>query len=103
MNATEREFFAFDLSFPPNITDSQPSDADLWMLVATKVSNYHALGAMLGLKFRRVEMIEKKHRGDPVLINMVILTTWIEEETKRPTTWVTLIRALRDMGTKTSN
>ena len=69
------------LSFPPNITDSQPSDTDLWMLVATKVSNYHALGAMLGLKFRRVEMFKKKHRGDPVLINMAILTTRIEEKT----------------------
>ena len=70
------------------------------MLVATEVTDYHALGTMLGLKFRRVEMFEKKHRGDPVLINMTILTTWIEEETKMPTTWITLVQALSKMNMK---
>ena len=72
----------------------------MWTLVATEVSNYHALGAMLGLKFRQVEMIKKEQGGDPVLINMTILTTWIEEETKMPTTWLTLVQALYEMDMK---
>ena len=70
----------------------------MWALVATKVSNYHALGAMLGLKFSRVKMFKKEQGGDTVLINMEILTTWIEEETKRPITWLTLIQALSEMN-----
>ena len=66
-------------------------------LVATEVANYHKLGIMLGLKFNRVEMFKKEQGGDTVLINMKILTTWMEEETVRPTTWLTLIQALCDM------
>ena len=65
--------------------------------MATEVSDYHALGTMLGLKFKRVEMFKKEQGGDTVLINMKILTTWMEEEAVRPTTWLTLIQALRDM------
>ena len=65
--------------------------------MATKVCDYHALGTMLGLKFKRVEMFKKEQGGDTVLINMKILTTWMEEETARPTTWLTLIQALHDM------
>ena len=70
------------------------------MLVAKEISGYHDLGTMLGLKFRQVEMFKKEQGGDTVLINMKILTTWIEEETRRPTTWLTLIRALHDMDMK---
>ena len=66
-------------------------------LVATEVANYHKLGIMLDLKFNRVEMFKKEQGGDTVLINMKILTTWMEEEAVRPTTWLTLIQALRDM------
>ena len=65
--------------------------------MATEVGDYHALGTMLGLKFKRVEMFKKEQGGDKFLINMKILTTWMEEETVRPTTWLTLIQALRDM------
>ena len=70
------------------------------MLVATNVTNYHALGAMLGLKFKRVKMFKKEQGGDTILINMEILTTWIEEKTKIPTTWRTLIGALSEMNMK---
>ena len=66
-------------------------------LVATEVNDYHKLGIMLGLKFNQVEMFKKEQGGDTVLINMKILTTWMEEETVRPTTWLTLIQALREM------
>ena len=67
------------------------------MLVAPKVNDYHTLGIMLGLDFKRVETFKKEHGGKTVLINMEILTTWIGEETRLPTTWLTLIQALRDM------
>ena len=70
------------------------------MLVATKVSDYYALGTMLDLDFARVEMFENEKRGDAVLINMKILITWIAEETKMPTTWLTLIQALCEMDMK---
>ena len=68
------------------------------MLVVPEINDYHALGSMLGLKFKRVEMFKKEQGGDTVLINMKILTTWIEEETLLPTTWLTLIQALHDMN-----
>ena len=68
------------------------------MLVAPEITNYHMLGSMLGVKFKRVEMFKKEQGGDTILINMKILTTWIEEETKLPTTWLTLIKALHDMS-----
>ena len=68
------------------------------LLVAPKVNDYHALGVMLDLGFNRVEMFKKEQGGDTVLINMKILTTWIEEETLPPTTWLTLIQALHDMN-----
>ena len=66
-------------------------------LVATEVANYHKLGIMLSLKFNRLEMFKKEESGDTILINMKILTTWMEEETVGPTTWLTLIQALREM------
>ena len=70
------------------------------MLVAPKVADYHALGIMLGLDFKRVEMFKAEHGGKTVLINMEILTTWMEEETRLPTTWLTLTQALCDMDMK---
>ena len=92
---------AFDqVSFSLNITASEPTEIDLRMLVAKEISGYHDLGTMLGLKFRQVEMFKKEQGGDMVLINMKILTTWIAEETKMPTTWLTLVQALHDMGMK---
>ena len=69
-------------------------------LVATEVTDYHALGTMLGLKHKQVKMFKKEEGGDTVLINMEILTTWIEEETKMPTTWLTLVQALSKMNMK---
>ena len=67
------------------------------MLVAPMIDDYHTLGIMLGLDFNRVEMFKEEHGRKAVLINMKILTTWIQEKTKLPTTWLTLIQALRDM------
>ena len=85
------------VSFSLNITDAQPTARELRMLVATKVDDYHGLGCMLDLDFTRIEMFEKERKGDAVLINMKILTVWLKEETRMPTTWLTLIGALRDM------
>ena len=85
------------VSFSLNITDAQPKERDLRMFVATKVDDYHGLGCMLNLKLSRVDMFEKERRGNTVLINMNILTAWIEEKTRKPVTWLTLIEALRDM------
>ena len=67
------------------------------MLVAPKVDDYHTLGTMLGLDFNRVEMFKEELGRKTVLINMKILTTWIGEETRLPTTWLTLLQALREM------
>ena len=67
------------------------------MLVAPKVDDYHTLGIMLGLDFNRMEMFKEELGRKTILINMKILTTWIGEETQLPTTWLTLIQALRDM------
>ena len=92
------EILAFgSVSLSSNITDSQPEQRDLRMLVAPKVDDYHALGIMLGLDFNRVKMFKKEHGGETILINMEILTTWIGEEARLPTTWLTLIQALREM------
>ena len=70
------------------------------MLVAPEVDDYHTLGIMLGLGFKRVEMFKDELGRKTVLINMKILTTWIEEESHLPTTWLTLIQALRGMKMK---
>ena len=67
------------------------------MLVAPKVDDYHTLGIMLGLEFNRVEMLKEELGRKTVLINMKILTTWIGEQTRLPTTWLTLMQALRDV------
>ena len=86
--------------FSKHHTDSEPTQKDLRMLVATKVSDYYALGTMLGLNFTRVAMIENEKMRDAVLINMKILVTWIDEETKMPTTWLTLVGVLCEMNMK---
>ena len=83
--------------FCVDVTDSEPSEEDLWLLVAKEVCDYHGLGAMLGLKFNQVEMIEKEKRGETTVINMKILTTWMQRETKKPISWRTLIQALGNM------
>ena len=83
--------------FPPNVTDSVPEEQELRMLVATEVSDYYTLGTMLNLKMRHVDMFKEEHKGNVIMINMRILTKWIEAETRKPTTWQTLIAALRDI------
>ena len=81
-----------------HITDNcHPKEINLMMLVAPKIDDYHTLGITLGLNFKRVEMFRKEHGGKTVLVNMEILTTWIGEETRLPTTWRTLLQALREM------
>ena len=69
------------------------------MLVAGKISDSHGLGTMLGMDYSQIEMFisdEKKIMS----VNMKILTTWIKSETKLPTTWHTLLQALRDIEEK---
>ena len=70
------------------------------MLVTTEVTDYHTLGMLLGLKFSQIEIFGNEKRGNTVLINMKILITWITQETKSPTTWLTLIQALCEMDMK---
>ena len=74
--------------------DSEPSDEDLWKLVAKEVGDYHALGISLGLEFNQIEMMDNEYRGRTAVINMKILTTWMQKETKKPITWHTLLQAL---------
>ena len=83
---------AFDhLTFYLNTTYSIPTEKDLRILVVMKVTDYHALGTMLGLKFKLAKMFKKEQGGDTVLIIIEILTTWIEDKTVRPTTRLPLI------------
>lgn len=79
-----------------NITDSEPTESDLRTLVAEKINDSHGLGGMLNLEFSQIEMFASEKR-DTVWINMKILTTWVRSETKLPTTWRTLIEALKDI------
>ena len=69
------------------------------MLVAEKVTDSHGLGTMLDMEYPQIEMFINEERKT-VLINMKILTTWIMCETKMPTTWCTLLQALRDIKEK---
>ena len=66
------------------------------MLVATKVTDFRGLGTMLGMEYTQIEMLMSEERKT-VSINMEILTTWKNSETKMPTTWRTLLQALRDI------
>ena len=98
---SSKEVFAnVKVTFSPKTTDSKPTEKDLRMLVATNVIDYTALGTMLGLKFKRIRMFKNEQGGDTIQINMEILTTWIEEKTKIPTTWRTLIGALSELNMK---
>ena len=42
--------------------------------------------------------IVRKHREDPLEINIDILQMWIRGEGKKPITWETLADCLRDIG-----
>ena len=81
---------------PPKFTDSEPTEKDLEMLVVGEVSECNTLGIMLNVKTVCIERFKKIDR-DPVAVNRKILTTWMEEETRKPTTWHTLLPALQDM------
>ena len=82
-----------------SITDTVPTDQDLRKLVAKKITDSQHLGLMLGMDCCQVEIFKNDERKT-VLVNMKILTTWINSETKIPTTWRTLLQALVDMEEK---
>ena len=82
------------MSYFPDFTDSEPTEKGLEVLVCRKVEDYDALGAQLNLEPVQIEMF-KKVDTDPLVINRKILYKWKEEETAMPTTWRTLIEALR--------
>ena len=82
-----------------SITDTVPTEDDLLVLVAEKISNSLKLGLKLGMDCCQIEIFTNDERKT-VLVNMKILTTWISSETKMPTTWSTLLQALRDMEEK---
>ena len=82
-----------------SITDTVPTERDLRMLVAEKITDSQNLGIMLGIKCCQIEMFSSEEKRI-VLVNMKILTTWIKSETKMPTTWCTLLQVLRDMEEK---
>ena len=66
------------------------------MLVAAKVPDSRGLGIMLDIEDSQIEMFISDERKT-VSVNMKILTTWKNSETKMPTTWRTLLQALRDI------
>ena len=82
-----------------SITDTVPTERDLRMLVAEKVTDFQSLGMMLDMDCCQIEIFTKDERRT-VLLNMKILTTWISSETKAPTTWHTLLQALVEMEEK---
>ena len=67
------------------------------MLVARKVNKCGTLGNMLGLERIHVKQIKQEYSG-PEEVNMEILDTWMEEQTREPTTWRTLLKALQKMN-----
>ena len=85
----ERQCFSY-------VTDTEPTERDLRLLVAEKVADSHGLGTMLNMEHSQIEKFVSEERKT-VLVNMKILTTWKESGTKRPTTWRTLLKALRDI------
>ena len=64
--------------------------------MADRVSDYHGLGTMLKLTSVQLSNIEEENRK-VVRRCMEVLNTWISEKTRKPTTWWTLITALREM------
>ena len=70
---------------------------DLQKLVAREVIQSEALGDMLGLEQVQVKMIKQRY-SDPEQVNMEILATWLQEQTRKPTTWHTLLKALQEMN-----
>ena len=78
-------------------TDTEPTDQELRMLVATKVADFRDLGTMLGMEYTQIEMLITSEEKKTKSINMEILTTWKKSATKMPTTWRTLLQALRDI------
>ena len=70
---------------------------DLRKLVARKVNRSEALGDMLGLEQVQVKMIKQRY-CDPEQVNMEVLATWMQEQTRKPTTWRTLLKALQDVN-----
>ena len=78
------------------ITDTEPTEKDLQMFVAENIAGFPALGSMLGIKFSKIKMFQNEPTKT-ISITMKILTAWIKSETRMPTTWCTLLQALRDM------
>ena len=66
-------------------------------MVAASISKCEALGDMLGLGPVSVENIRQMCK-DPVEVNMKILGTWMQEQTVKPTTWRSLLKALQEMN-----
>ena len=81
------------------LVDEVPDLKRLRSLVADQMSDYHGLGIMLGLSPVQLDHIEGQH---PKLVRrcMEVLITWVEEETRKPVTWRTLITALRELKQK---
>ena len=76
-------------------TDEEPDPRQMWLLVADQMSKFKGLGATLGLSLVQLRNIEGRH---PEMVDrcMEVLHTWVEQETRKPVTWRTLITALRE-------
>ena len=80
-----------------NYADTEPTDSDLMMFVARKVSDYESLGTSLKLTKEQIKMFETQKLRDPFQINMKILDKWKQSRSRKPVTWRILIQALREI------
>ena len=76
--------------------DEVPDLRRLKLFVADQMSDYHGLGIVLGLSANQLRHIEGQH-PEVVRRCIEVLSTWVEQETKKPVTWRTLITALREL------
>ena len=93
MHTTNKLMFSL---FTPSPIDSVPEQCDLKLWVVDEIvpSEWFALGMILNIPHQKLAAMEENHaRVDRRCTEM--LNFWISSKTKLPTTWSTLIDALR--------
>ena len=66
-------------------------------------ADYEKFGTLLleDKNGKNVKNIKVSEHGDPVEITVEILKKWLQEKGRKPVTWQTLVKCLRDTGLNT--
>ena len=77
--------------------DKEPNSRQMRSIVAREMSDFHGLGTMLQVEPVELSSIEENHSKDAIRRCMEVLNRWVQQETRKPVTWRTLITVLIEL------